>query len=128
MAGQPCTIGDMQAYVDGLGLLTTASANADFAALMRDQRFITAVGVRELGYAPADEVRATIVEVVQRENMQNAELRNDMQTLFNQTCDLSSEFDARAATATADVVASQAKLMEAFIARDKQLQEHIDSA
>ena len=44
-----------------------------------------------------------------------------MQTLFNQTRDLSSEFDARGATATA-------KLMDAFTARDKQLQEHIDYA
>ena len=128
MAGKPCTIVDMQAYVDGLGLLTTASANADFAKFLDDQRFITAAGLRQLGYAPADEVRATIVDIVQREKLQNAELRTDMQTLLDQTRDLSSEFDARAATATAEVMASQSKLMEAFNARDKQLQEHIDTA
>ena len=51
-----------------------------------------------------------------------------METLFNQSCELSSEFDAHAANATADVVASQKKLMEAFDARDKQLQEHFDTA
>ena len=51
-----------------------------------------------------------------------------MQTLFDQTRDLSSEFDSRVATATAEVVASQSKLMEAFNARVKQLQEHIDTA
>ena len=51
-----------------------------------------------------------------------------MQTLFDQTRDLSSEFDARAALATSEVVASKSKLMDAFNARDKQLQEHIDTA
>ena len=128
MAGQPWTMGDMQAYLDGFGLLTTANANAEFAKFLEDPRFITAADLRQLGYAPAEEVRATILKVIQRENLQNAELRNDMQTWCNQACDLSSGFDARAATATANVVAGQAKLIESFEARDKQLQEHIDAA
>ena len=51
-----------------------------------------------------------------------------MQTWFNQARDLSSGFDARASAATSEVAQSQAKMIEAFSARDKQLQEHIDTA
>ena len=51
-----------------------------------------------------------------------------MQALFVQTNEMSSNFDARAAAATAEVADSQAKMIEVFSARDKQLQDHIDTA
>ena len=59
MAAMPVTQGDMQAYIDGLDLLTTASGNASFGALLQDQRFITAADLRQLGYAPLEDVRAS---------------------------------------------------------------------
>ena len=128
MAAQPITQGDMQAYIDGLGLLTVVRADAAFTKFLQDHRFITAADLRQLGYAPADEVRQLATDLVQNETAQFTELRAVMQTLFDQTRDLTSAFDAHAATATAEVVASQSKLMEAFNARNKQLQEHIDTA
>ena len=82
MAGQPCTIGDMQAYVDGLHLLTIESANAHMNAFLADPRFITAAELRQLGYAPADEVRTNFLEIVQREYQLVAELKNETQLLF----------------------------------------------
>ena len=57
-----------------------------------------------------------------------AELRSSMQALFDQTAEMSSSFDSRVAAATAEVVESQAKMIVAFSARDRQLQEHIDTA
>ena len=111
-----------------MGLLTVDRADVAFTKFFQDQRFITAADLRQLGYAPADEVRQLATYFVQSETAQFTELRAVMQTLFDQTRDLSSEFDARVATATAEVLASQPKLMDAFNAGDKQLQEHIDTA
>ena len=51
-----------------------------------------------------------------------------MQALLDQTAEMSANFEARAAAATAEVADSQARMIEAFSARDKQLQEHIDTA
>ena len=80
-----------------------------------------------MGYEPVAEVRQVVIELVQSETLQFTELRTAIQTLFDQSRDLSSEVDARAATASSEFVASQSKLMEAFTARDQQLKEHIDT-
>ena len=76
MAGQPCKVGDMQAYVDGLNLLTIERANAHMDAHLAEQRYITSAELRQLGSAPAEEVRASLAEISQRENQRAAELRN----------------------------------------------------
>ena len=95
----PVTQGDMQSYIDGLGLLTADSANASFGAFLQDQQFITAADLRQLGYAPVVKVRQVVADLVQNEAQQFAELRAGMQTLFDQAHDLSSGFDVRAASA-----------------------------
>ena len=124
----PVTQGDMQAYIDGLGLLTIERAEASFGAYLQDQRFITAADLRQLGYAPVVEVRQVVASLVQSEAQQFAELRAGIQTLFDQARDLSSGFDARAASATSEVAERQAKMIEAFTACNQQLKEHIDLA
>ena len=81
MAAQPCSIGDMQAYVDGQSrdmrsyvdgqrFLTIDLADSAFDKFLKEQteRFITTADLRRLGYAPADDVRTNILEIVQREN------------------------------------------------------------
>ena len=124
----PVSQGAMEAYVDGLNLLTVERANASFGAYLQEQRLITAADPRQLGYAPVVEVRQVVTELVQSESQQFNELRTALQTLFDQARDLSSEFDTRAATANSEVVESQSKMIEAFNARDQQLNEHIDAA
>ena len=96
----------MQAYIDGLGLFVVDRADVAFTKFLQDQRFITAADLCQLGYAPADEVRQLATDLDQNETAQFTELRVVMQTLFDETRDLSSEFDARAAPATAEVVAA----------------------
>ena len=132
MAAQPCTIGDMQAYIDAILLerdfLTVARANSHMEEHMREKGYITSAELRSLGYAPAAEVRPHRTSIVQRENEFAANLKEEMQTLFNQTRDMQAAFDERAAGATADVAASQAQLMTSFEQRNTQLQEHIDTA
>ena len=128
MAGKPCTVGDMQASVDGLNFLTIERANAHMDAHLAEQRYITSAELRQLGYAPASEVRADLLAIVQRENQLVAELKNETQLLFNQTRDLQSGFEQSAASATANVESSQAQLMASFEQRNTQLQEHIDTA
>ena len=46
MAAMPVTQGDMQACIDGLGLLIVDRAEASFGACMQDQWFITAANLR----------------------------------------------------------------------------------
>ena len=110
MVGQPCTMGDVQAYVDGLGLLNTANTNAHMGAFLQQQRFITAADMRQLGYATNVDVRRLVIEQMQT----FADLRSSMQAWFDQTAEMSSNFDARASAATAEVADSQAKIIEAF--------------
>ena len=81
MAAMPVTQGDMQAYIDGLGLLTSSTANASFGAFLQDQPFITAADLRQFGYAPLEDVRQVVIELVQNETQQFANLRAGMQTL-----------------------------------------------
>ena len=57
MAAMPVTQGDTQAYIDGLGLLTTANANAHTGAFVQEQRFVNAADTRQLRYATKDDVR-----------------------------------------------------------------------
>ena len=85
MAAQPITQGDLQAYIDGLGLLTTANANAHMGAFLREQRLITAAEMCQLGYATNDDVRRLVTEQMQT----FAELRSSMQALFDQTAEIS---------------------------------------
>ena len=118
----------MQASVDGLNLLTIERANAHMDSHLRDQRYITSAELRKLVYAPADEVRADLLAIVQRENQLVAELKNETQLLFNQTRDLQIGFEQSAASATANVESIQAQLMASFEQRNTQLQEHIDTA
>ena len=66
-AGQPLTQGQMEAYIGGLGLLITDNANAHMNAFLAEQRFITAADVRQLGYATNNDVRQTVIELVQAE-------------------------------------------------------------
>ena len=116
----------MQAYVDGLNLLTIERANAHMDAHLAEQGYITSAELRQLGYAPAAEVRADLLAM--RENQLVAELKNETQLLFNQARDMQAAFDERTAGATADVIASRAQLMASFEQRNTQLQEYIDTA
>ena len=79
MAAQPVTQSDMQAYIDGLNLLTIDRAEASFGACLQEQRFITAADLRQLGYALVAEVRQVVIELVQSETLQFTELRAAMQ-------------------------------------------------
>ena len=50
MAAQPCTVGDMQAYIDAIlmerDFLTVARASAHMEEHMREQRYITSAELR----------------------------------------------------------------------------------
>ena len=83
MTAMPVAQGTMEAYVDGLNLLTVNRANESFGAYLQEQRFITAADLRQLGYAPVAEVRQVVIELVQSESLHFTELRTAMQTLFD---------------------------------------------
>ena len=129
MAMQPCTQGEMQtyvdgqiremqtyvdgqtqgmrAYVDGRDFLTVERANAHIEKHLRDQRYVTLADLRGHGYAPTKEVKEDFVSVVQRENKLVAEIKEQMQQLFDQTQVLQTGFEQQAAAATANIEAIQ---------------------
>ena len=106
-AAQPCTIGDMQlyvdgqtremrtyidnqnqslrGYVDGRDFLTVERANSYIEQHLRDQRYVTMAEMRGAGFAPTKEVKEDLIEIVKRENLLVAELKEQMQKLFDQT-------------------------------------------
>ena len=94
---------------------------------LRDQRYITSAELRGLGYAPTADVKEDLIAVVQRENQLVADLRDQMQQLFDRTRDMQTGFDQQAAAATASIEAVQAQMTASFEQRSTQLQEHIDT-
>ena len=131
MAAQPCTVGDMQAYIDAIlverDYLTVARANAHMEQHMREQRYITSVELRGLGYAPTADVKEDLIAVVQRENQLVADLKSETQQLFDRTRDMQVGFEQQAANATAGIESIQAQMTASFEQRSTQLQEHVDS-
>ena len=125
MAAQPCTVGDMQAYLDAIlmehDFLTVARANAHMDTHMREQRYITSAELRNLRYAPAAEVRADLIAVVQRENQLVADLKSETQQLFDRTRDMQAGFEQQVASSTASIEAIQAQMMASFELRSTQL-------
>ena len=138
MAMQPCTVGEMQAYVDGQirdmrayvdgrAFLTVERANTHVEQHLRDQRYITSAELRGLGYAPTAAVKEDFIAVVQRENQLVADLKSEMQQLFDRTRDMQTGFEQQAAAATASIDAIQAQMTASFEQRSTQLQDHVDS-
>ena len=150
MAAQPCTVGDMQlyvdgqtremrtyidnqnqslrGYVDGRDFLTVERANSYIEQHLRDQRYVTMAEMRGAGcFAPTKEVKEDLIAVVQRENQLVAELKESMQKLFDQTQVLQTGFEEQAKVATASIEAIQAQMVASFEQRSTQLQEHVDA-
>ena len=150
MAVQPCTVGDMQlyvdgqnremrtyidgqnqalrAYVDGRDFLTVDRANTQIEKHLSESRYVTLHDLRGEGYAPAKEVKEDLISVVQRENKFSEEVKEKMQQLFDQTQSLQTGFEEQAKAATVNIEAIQAQMMTTFEQRSTQLQEHVDAS
>ena len=130
----PLTQGQMEDWIRKQGFIK----ESDMSEYLREQRFVTAAGMRQLGYANWDtsrqpasgqhDVRQTVIQLVQDEQAQFDALRTGMQELLDSTHALSASFSERVATASAEFADKHTATLAEVSARDAQLMEHINTA
>ena len=114
----------MEEWVRGQGFIK----ESDMSDYLREQRFVTAADMRQLGYATGDDVRQTVIQLVQDEQAQFDVIRKGMQELLHSTHASSASLSERVSSASTEFTDKHTATLAELSAQDAQLMEHINTA